>query len=68
MKDFYWLINDETHTTITSLREYTNDLAIMASMRKLKNLKERNTAPKRAILIKGIEIETGEFIQGFKRT
>lgn len=68
MKDIYWLIDDDTQTTIIALREYTKDLAIMASIRKLKNLKELNSAPKRAILIKGIEPETGEFIQGFKRT
>lgn len=68
MKDIYWLLDDDTHTTIIALREYTNDLAIMASIRKLSWLKERNAAPKRAILVKGIQPETGEYIQGFKRT
>lgn len=68
MKNIYWLLDDDTHTTIIALREYTNDLAIMASIRKLSWLKERNAAPKRAILVKGFEPETGEIIQGFKRT
>lgn len=68
MKNLYWLIDDDTHTTIIAIREYTNDLAIMASMRKLSNLKERNAAPRRAILVKGFEPETGDIIQGFRRT
>ena len=67
-KSLYWLMDATENTTIIALREYDDDLAIQASLRKLSELKRRNTAPERAILVKGFTPEEGEKIQGFRRT
>lgn len=67
-KETYWLIEDDNHTTIIATRHYNDDLAIMAAMRKLKNLKKINAAPSHATLYRGFSPETYTRVQGFKRT